>query len=477
MEAFRDAARLWWEHIWLCLGIVAAVWLPAALALGLAAQHSDGLWAQVDSWTGLAASVSTAALLAALAGRARVSDSLVEARPEPRPEAPPGPPGALSFGGSMTAGLRAWSRLVVAAFCARILTVLGFLLLLVPGMVLLVRLSLVQPVVVLEGAGVRQALRRSFELTRGRTGEVVGVALRAFAVVLVVFLLAQLVSIPAEATSPVIAVGFVHFAIGVGLAFLATCFLCLYRRFLLAGPSEGAESPVAEAVSGAGEPPPGSSRHLWLLPLVILASLAPALQSSLWRWVDVPARSMSPTLVPGDRVLITGTAYDLRLPFTRQSLIRWGDPQRGDVILLHSPEDDALLAKRVIGIPGDEIRMEGARLSIDGVDVRYTPFEGGAPAGIPAPGNRDVVAMWEDLGTGPHAVWLGRLGAPGTSGPFVLGEGEYFVLGDNRGNSRDSRYFGSVERSAVLGRIDRVVFSIAFEPFGIRGARFWSPVR
>ncbi|MFV2089891.1 MAG: signal peptidase I, partial [Pseudomonadales bacterium] len=80
-------------------------------------------------------------------------------------------------------------------------------------------------------------------------------------------------------------------------------------------------------------------------------------RSAIADWNQVPSGSMVPTILVGDRIVVDKLAYDLRIPFTLQRIFRWGEPQRGDIVTFPSPEDERLLVKRVIGIPGDEITL------------------------------------------------------------------------------------------------------------------------
>jgi signal peptidase I len=127
------------------------------------------------------------------------------------------------------------------------------------------------------------------------------------------------------------------------------------------------------------------------LVLVILAA-----RSSLADHYYVPSGSMLPTIELGDRILVNKLAYGFRVPFSNWYLVESQGPQRGDVVVFESPEDGEVLIKRVVGCPGDIVAIRGRR--------------------VPVPANK------------------------------------YYLLGDNRGNSYDSRFFGLVDRSAILGR-------------------------
>lgn len=150
----------------------------------------------------------------------------------------------------------------------------------------------------------------------------------------------------------------------------------------------------------------------------------------------VPTGSMEPTVEPGDHIVVAKAAYGLRVPFTDAWLVRWSGPARGDVVVLDSPEDGTVLLKRVVALAGDVVEVLDGRVRIDGVTAT-------------------VDARGEHLGAATHAVALGS-GGPDLR-PVRVPAGKVLVLGDNRGNSRDGRFFGFVDEDAVFGRAEAVV--------------------
>ena len=173
-----------------------------------------------------------------------------------------------------------------------------------------------------------------------------------------------------------------------------------------------------------------------LLSLVGFALALLAARSSLADHYYVPSGSMIPTVWTGDRVVVNKLAYGLRVPFSDVTAARFAGPNRGDVVVLRSPEDGITLLKRVVAVPGDEVAVLQGRLTINGVSVPVV--DGGADA-------------IEQLGTAVHPVRLTH-GGGADFGPTVVGADRYLVLGDNRGDSRDGRVFGLVERGAIMGR-------------------------
>src|SRR5215470_3465194 len=96
-----------------------------------------------------------------------------------------------------------------------------------------------------------------------------------------------------------------------------------------------------------------------------------SLRSALADWNDVPTGSMKPTIEEGDRVVVNKLAYDLKIPFTTIELAKWGDPKRGDIVVLFSPVDGTRLVKRVVGTPGDKIGMRENQLFVNGKAAKW----------------------------------------------------------------------------------------------------------
>jgi signal peptidase I len=180
-------------------------------------------------------------------------------------------------------------------------------------------------------------------------------------------------------------------------------------------------------------------------------------------WYGVPSGSMYPTLLIGDRVISNRMAYDIRLPFTETILLRLHEPRRGDIVTFMSPDDGMHLVKRIVAIPGDTVSMRNNILEINGVRAAYGEADPDI-AGHRVPGYDDEQIVREERIFGEdHAILL----MPGRKafrdfGPVTIPAGEYVVLGDNRDNSKDSRYLGFIRRGLLTGRVTRVAFS--FDP-------------
>jgi signal peptidase I len=196
-------------------------------------------------------------------------------------------------------------------------------------------------------------------------------------------------------------------------------------------------------------------------PLLIIALVMFSLRSSLADWNVVPSGSMEPTILVGDRVLVNKLAYDLKVPFTTWHIAQWSNPQRGDVVVFFSPKDGTRLVKRVIGLPGDTVELRNDQLVINGKPVDYTTLEPKIPEQLAGTDRTQGVFATEQLPAHAHAVMaINGIPAKRTFGPVQVPEGHYFMMGDNRDNSFDSRYFGTVDRGQIVGRVSSVVLSL-----------------
>jgi signal peptidase I len=192
--------------------------------------------------------------------------------------------------------------------------------------------------------------------------------------------------------------------------------------------------------------------RIFILMILIVSSL----RSALADWNDVPTGSMKPTIQEGDRVVVNKLAYDLKVPFTTIAIVKWGDPVRGDIVVLFSPVDGTRLVKRVVAVPGDSVEMRDNQLFVNGRLAKQSPI---AIASSDDYGSAYIYD--EDLYGRAHKVMLTpEIPAVRSFGPITVPEGNYFVLGDNRDNSNDSRFIGFIERRRIVGRAVAVAFSL-----------------
>jgi signal peptidase I len=186
---------------------------------------------------------------------------------------------------------------------------------------------------------------------------------------------------------------------------------------------------------------------------VILAVLL--LRSFLVEPFRIPSGSMMPTLLVGDFILVNKFAYGIRLPVVNTKIIDIDEPERGDVVVFRYPKDPSVdYIKRVVGLPGDTVRYANKVVYVNGKPA------GQVPAGVYL-GKGSGVSMSgaskrrEQLGDLQHDI-LVMPRTPGVQGEYVVGEDEYFVMGDNRDNSNDSRYWGTVPEDNLVGKAFRV---------------------
>lgn len=175
------------------------------------------------------------------------------------------------------------------------------------------------------------------------------------------------------------------------------------------------------------------------------------LRSFLFEPFQIPSGSMIPTLNVGDFIVVNKFAYGLRLPVVGTKIVPIGDPQRGDVMVFVPPHDPHYFIKRVIGLPGDHIQYKDKTVYINGEPL---PQEQVGPAGEPGEVlSRELVnGLTHDIYTRPTRNYLPRTFDWLQPEGAVIPEGHYFMMGDNRDNSSDSREWGPVPEENIVGR-------------------------
>ncbi|WP_394183228.1 signal peptidase I [Marinomonas posidonica] len=165
---------------------------------------------------------------------------------------------------------------------------------------------------------------------------------------------------------------------------------------------------------------------------------------------QIPSGSMLPTLQIGDFILVNKFDYGLRLPVTNTTLIPTSEPKRGDVVVFKYPLDPSLnYIKRLVGLPGDKIRYHDKVLTVNGQQVSKA-FLAALPISL-NPNREPVTLFKENLGGVEHDIYNSNRNTP-HEGNWVVPEGHYFVMGDNRDNSADSRFWGFVPEENMKGR-------------------------
>lgn len=175
------------------------------------------------------------------------------------------------------------------------------------------------------------------------------------------------------------------------------------------------------------------------------------LRSFLVEPFQIPSGSMIPTLEVGDFILVNKYHYGLRLPVVGTKIVSNNDPERGDVMVFIPPHDPHYFIKRVIGLPGDRIEYENKQLIINGEPVAVEHLN---PVQIDtAIGSRQGVLFSEQLGEETHFAQIvtDDNRRPGRT-TWVVPPGHYFMMGDNRDNSADSRDWGPVPEENIVGK-------------------------
>ena len=172
------------------------------------------------------------------------------------------------------------------------------------------------------------------------------------------------------------------------------------------------------------------------------------IRSFIFEPFRIPSGSMMPTLLQGDYIFVKKYSYGLRLPVVEKKIIETGEPNRGDVVVFRLPSEPSInYIKRVIGLPGDELVYQGHRLTVNGELVAVRPDTAD---------NSSSGQFTEQLGERQHAILVTNPHNAIRDGRYTVPEGHYFMMGDNRDNSRDSRFIGAVPESHLVGEAVRI---------------------
>lgn len=227
------------------------------------------------------------------------------------------------------------------------------------------------------------------------------------------------------------------------------------REFPIRDEERPASAPSAES---AELPLPAPLRHAWdwgrsLLLAVLLFILVRSMGVEAFK---IPTGSMEGTLLVGDFLLVNKAVYGPRVPGTDIRLPALSEPDRGDVIVFNPPhEPEKNYVKRVVGLPGDTLSMRDKVLVVNGDELEEPYARHIDRVGDAVHPDMDWQAN-HLIAAGPAVRYHP---SRDTWGPLVVPEDSYFVLGDNRDNSEDSRYWGFVERDRLRGRPWIVYFS------------------
>ncbi len=200
-----------------------------------------------------------------------------------------------------------------------------------------------------------------------------------------------------------------------------------------------------------------------LFPVLLIVFL---IRAFLFSPFVVPSGSLEPTVIPGDFLMVSKFSYGLRIPVWRTTILPIGKPKRGDIVVFHWPVNpQEYLIKRVIGLPGDKINYENRVLTINGKKMSQT-FISNNMYGDAGDKKWPVRKMQENLDGVKHFIYVCKTSetlCPGHDSlnftNLVVPKGEYFMMGDNRDDSDDSRYWGFVPEKDLVGKADFIWLS------------------
>lgn len=225
----------------------------------------------------------------------------------------------------------------------------------------------------------------------------------------------------------------------------------VYDRVALAG---ARKARIAAAQHAGGQLPESTLEQLnkengivdlcrSLFPVLLVVLI---LRSFIVEPFQIPSGSMKPTLKIGDFILVNKWHYGFRLPVIGTKVIPMNEPQRGDVVVFKYPKDPRVnYIKRVVGLPGDRVGYQNKMVYINGQPQSQTLLEQ-----LP-PQNPQLLLIDETLGDVSHQIYR-DVAPPRRPAEWIVPEGHYFVMGDNRDNSNDSRFWGFVPDELLVGK-------------------------
>lgn len=238
----------------------------------------------------------------------------------------------------------------------------------------------------------------------------------------------------------------------------------------------------------------GNKKGTWtegLGSLLMAVGVALVIRWGLIEAYVIPSGSMLPTLLIHDHIFVNKFIYGLRVPFSKNWLARFKPVERGEIIVFRWPKDESIFyIKRVIGLPGDKLLYEDGVLFVNDKKIETQPAPSDAPMkyvrDFELPGGKEEYSFFqEDLDKHPHSTLLRKGWYHMNLGPMVVPDGNLIVMGDNRDNSSDSRYWGTVPMENIIGRAmfiwlscDETLPYISFlcNPLELRWKRFFHVV-
>ena len=191
------------------------------------------------------------------------------------------------------------------------------------------------------------------------------------------------------------------------------------------------------------------------------------LRSFIFEPFRIPSGSMLPTLLIGDFIVVNKFSYGVRLPVSHTKILDTGAPELGDVAVFRFPEEpDVDYIKRIVGLPGDTLLYQNKQLFVNGEPISlthpktYQPESGNLRTGA-------ILELTETFHNKKHNILVNPLfdlrSGFAVNQPFVVPEGQYFVMGDNRDNSNDSRAWGTVPEENLVGKAVRIWMNLDFK--------------
>ena len=174
------------------------------------------------------------------------------------------------------------------------------------------------------------------------------------------------------------------------------------------------------------------------------------IRSFIFEPFRIPSGSMMPTLLQGDYIFVKKFSYGLRWPVIEQKFLEVGEPQRGDVVVFRLPSNPSInYIKRVVGLPGDRVVYENHQVTVNGVQMHLTEH--------PETKLQDSGLVFiEQLDERDHSIRISRPNDTSTERVYEVPAGHYFMMGDNRDNSTDSRYIGAIPETHLVGEAVRI---------------------
>ncbi|ORU90133.1 MAG: S26 family signal peptidase [Cycloclasticus sp. symbiont of Poecilosclerida sp. M] len=226
------------------------------------------------------------------------------------------------------------------------------------------------------------------------------------------------------------------FSAGLTLATLLTGLISGVYLFIMRGKDKADKEPVIVEYSKSFFP-------------VLLFVLV--LRSFLFEPFRIPSSSMMPTLLIGDFILVNKFSYGVRLPVINMKIIDVDLPKRGDVMVFRYPKNPSYdYIKRVVGLPGDKVGYFDKHVYIN--NVKYKQEDLGAYVGVGQGDNMTGASLKNEKSDALEHQILVMQDRPSLEGEIVVPEGHYFMMGDNRDNSNDSRYWGTVPEQNIVGK-------------------------